>query len=99
MFYAISYDISDDGRRNSASRILERYGTRVQRSVFECNLTPDQLDKLMNELEPAIDTDEDSLRCYMLCNACAGKVKRLGGLPVTTDAPHLRLGESDCRVG
>ena len=85
MFYAISYDIRDDGRRNAISRALERYGVRVQRSLFECNLTPDQLEELLQELEAAIDADQDSLRCYPLCRACLSNVTRIGGLPLSRD--------------
>jgi len=88
MFYAISYDIRDDDRRNSVSKILEGYGQRVQRSLFECNLTSDQVQKLLEELEPFIDTDEDSLRCYPLCNACSSNIKQLGGLPITRDPSY-----------
>ena len=78
MFYTISYDIRDDDRRNSVSKILEGYGQRVQRSVFECNLTSDQVQKLLEELEPSVNTDVDSLRCYPLCNACPGNINECG---------------------
>jgi len=50
MFYAISYDIRDDYRRSSVSRILEKYGTRVQRSVFECDLTLEQFQELLRKM-------------------------------------------------
>jgi CRISPR-associated protein Cas2 len=88
MFYAISYDIRDDSRRNSVSKILERYGMRVQRSLFECNLTSEQVQELLQELEPFIDTEQDSLRCYSLCTACSKNVKRLGGIPISRDPAY-----------
>lgn len=86
MFHAISYDISDDSRRNSISKILESYGTRVQFSLFECNLDIDKLAELMQKLEEIINPDEDSLRCYPLCNSCLENVRRIGGLPITNDS-------------
>ena len=88
MFYAISYDISDDRRRSSASKVLEGCGSRVQFSLFECNLTSERLEELLGKLESIIDIHEDSLRCYPLCNACLGSVKRLGGPPITRDAGY-----------
>jgi CRISPR-associated protein Cas2 len=86
MFYAISYDISDDSRRNPISKILERYGTRVQFSLFECNLDTDRLTELLQKLEEIIKPDEDSLRCYPLCNSCLENINRIGGPPVTHDS-------------
>ena len=35
MFYLICYDVVNDRRRNRVSRLLEGYGLRVQKSVFE----------------------------------------------------------------
>jgi CRISPR-associated protein Cas2 len=57
----------------------------VQYSVFECRLTPDQIDRLrarmMKEIEPA----EDSVRIYRLCQDCVGKIEILGPGKVTED--------------
>ena len=86
MFHAISYDISDDKRRNSVSKLLESYGTRVQYSVFEFNLNADQLAELMQELETVIDADQDSIRCYSLCSACQKNIIRLGGPPIADES-------------
>ena len=38
MFYLVCYDIVSDRRRNKVSKLLEAYGLRVQKSVFECVL-------------------------------------------------------------
>lgn len=88
MFYAISYDISDDKRRNMVSKILEGYGSRVQFSLFECNLTSDQIQELIQKLTPYIKLDEDSLRCYSLCNECLKGIKCIGGKPVPRDSGY-----------
>jgi CRISPR-associated protein Cas2 len=50
MFYLICYDIADDRRRDRVSRFLEGYGLRIQKSVFECVLTPDQSALLQRRL-------------------------------------------------
>jgi CRISPR-associated protein Cas2 len=46
-------------------------GDRVQKSVFECVLTAAQRDRLLARLEPFFDDRTDSIRCYVLCRACA----------------------------
>ena len=38
MLYLIAYDISIDARRTKLAELLEGFGQRVQRSVFECDL-------------------------------------------------------------
>lgn len=68
------------------SKILESYGTRIQYSLFECNLDTDRLTELLQKLEAIINADEDSLRCYSLCNACLENIRRIGGLPITNDS-------------
>jgi len=86
MFYVICYDISDDKRRDTISKILESYGTRVQYSVFECNLSVDQLNELCQRLEAFVNADQDSIRIYSLCNACIENIRLIGGMPVTRES-------------
>jgi CRISPR-associated protein Cas2 len=42
------------------------YGQRVQQSVFECTLTPEQLIQFEHRLLKQINIEEDSLRIYRL---------------------------------
>jgi CRISPR-associated endonuclease Cas2 len=42
----IAYDVADDRRRYHLCRALERYGIRIQYSVFELSLKPKDLHKL-----------------------------------------------------
>jgi len=66
MFYLVCYDVVHDRRRDRVSRLLEAYGLRVQRSVFECVLTPDQYDLLQKRLQNKrfLKPDEDQVRFY-----------------------------------
>lgn len=48
--FIAAYDISHDGRRRRVARALERYGRRVQRSVFEVWLTPKELPRFRIEI-------------------------------------------------
>jgi CRISPR-associated protein Cas2 len=68
MFYLICYDITNDRRRDRVSRLLEGYGMRVQKSVFECVLTPDQYALLQKRFQTKryLNPNEDQLRFYPL---------------------------------
>ncbi len=56
----VVYDISDDGRRLRAARMLERMGLRrIQRSAFVGNLPYSRIRDLSRALEAIIDPGED----------------------------------------
>ena len=46
MLVLIVYDIPDNKRRTKLSKFLEGYGRRVQKSVFECFISLDEMRKL-----------------------------------------------------
>lgn len=78
MFLIVSYDITNDKRRNKVSQTLLDFGTRVQYSVFECDITPVQYQVLRTRLQPLVDEQEDSIRFYQLCKHCIAQVEFLG---------------------
>jgi CRISPR-associated protein Cas2 len=82
MFVVICYDIPSDRRRAKVGKILEGFGARVQKSVFECDLKLPHLQKLKQKLGRVLQ-DEDSLRYYYLCAQCLPKVEVVNGPPVT----------------
>jgi len=88
MFYAISYDISDDGRRLKVAKTLKDFGERVQRSVFEANLEAAQLQRLKSRVEKILHPEEDNLRIYPLCGACVSDIVVLG-LGLVTQDPEV----------
>lgn len=49
--FAVVYDVSDDRERRRVDRLLQGFGFRVQRSVFECRLTPGAHRRLRHQLE------------------------------------------------
>jgi len=70
----IVYDITDDKRRRLLSDLLEGWGKRVNRSVFECLIeTPAKLDKLKKGIEQIVNRKHDSVRIYRLCLSCIEK--------------------------
>ena len=77
-FYLLTYDIPDDRRRTKLARLLESLGERVQYSVFEAHLNEKELVKLLAKSAKILDEGEDSLRVYVLCQACKPKLRLLG---------------------
>lgn len=65
----ITYDIdttSPSGQRRltRVAKTCERFGVRVQYSVFECRLSETSLARLIAELADIIDGDVDSVNFY-----------------------------------
>lgn len=77
------YDIPDDKRRERLRKTLLRFGTPVQYSVFECDLTPRQLKRLAKAVRALIKPHEDNVRYYQLCRSCAQGAEFFGGRPLT----------------
>ncbi|MDE6681783.1 MAG: CRISPR-associated endonuclease Cas2, partial [Muribaculaceae bacterium] len=66
-FVVIAYDIADDRRRNKVMKVLEKVGTRINLSVFECMLTDRQFEKLKKDIYDKINIKEDSVAYYPIC--------------------------------
>lgn len=64
---------------------------RVQNSVFECEVTPDQYVRLKNELLDIYDPNEDSLRFYMLGSKGRQKVEHWGAKVTPDPVKHALI--------
>ena len=66
----ITYDITETDTRKGAARlrrvaqVCEKYGERVQFSVFECRLSAERLVRMIAEVEDVIDQHRDSVIVY-----------------------------------
>lgn len=78
MVVVVCYDIPDNRRRGRLSKMLEGYGTRTQRSVFECDVTATQFARLQERMKRLVKTPEDKIRCYVLCEACLPRTVIIG---------------------
>ena len=77
--YLVSYDISSDKSRRKISKELENYGTRVQYSVFECDITLKKYKELYTKLLNLINEEEEgNIRIYELCGNCRKKIVVMG---------------------
>lgn len=83
MMVLISYDVamedkSGPRRLRRIARACEDYGQRVQYSVFECLIAPDQWVKLRERLIQEMDPAQDSLRFYFLGAQWRHRVEHIG---------------------
>jgi len=90
MFYIISYDVPDDRRRTKIAKLLESYGERVQKSVFEAHLDERGYADLRKRLARLIKAEEDNVRFYRLCAECRLTIEAVGRVGVTP-APGLMI--------
>lgn len=83
MMILITYDVdfadeSGAKRLRKVAKVCEKYGVRVQNSVFEMLIDPSQLIEVKNSLEKIIDKKKDSIRFYNLGKKWEGKVDIIG---------------------
>ena len=95
MLVLVSYDVevtSPGGARRlrRISRACQDYGQRVQFSVFEIEVAPDQWALLRARLVGEIDAACDSLRFYFLGKDGRRRVEHVGAKPALDfDAPLI----------
>lgn len=86
MMVLVSYDVStvSDGgprRLRRVAKACKDYGQRVQYSVFEIEVEPDQWVRLRNRLCDLINEDCDSLRFYFLGKQWQRRIEHVGAKP------------------
>lgn len=83
MMVIISYDVDftetqGAKRLRKVAKICERYGVRVQNSVFETIVDSVQLTALKSELINVIDMERDTVRFYNIGNKWNSKIDTIG---------------------
>ncbi len=89
MDVVVTYDIAvTEGkgarRLRRVAQVCERYGERVQFSVFECRLSPSRLERMLGEVQDVINTDVDSVVIYRFkgdmeqARVCLGRPRSRG---------------------
>ncbi|MFH1632805.1 MAG: CRISPR-associated endonuclease Cas2 [Chloroflexota bacterium] len=86
-FILVVYDISSDKRRTKLHNKLLDYGTPVQYSVFECNLTAEEIERLKKAVQRIVRPTKDHVRYYPICASCLKKVDVIGGVDVLGEPP------------
>ena len=90
----VSYDVSTltrEGRRRlrRVARACQDFGTRVQLSVFECEVDPAQCTPLRARLLGLIDPTVDSLRLYYLGSGTRRIEHHGAKVPIDPDGPLI----------
>ena len=83
MMVVVSYDVSTKEaagprRLRHVAKACRDYGQRVQNSVFECIVDPEQWARLRLRLLDIFEPEEDSLRFYFLGANYARRVEHHG---------------------
>ena len=52
--YIITYDFANNKKRNKICKLLEDYGVRLQKSVFQCKLSERQIYVLKSKLKTTL---------------------------------------------
>lgn len=79
MHIVFCYDIPDDKRRTRLRKTLLRFGTPVQYSVFECELTNAQFTEMRKAVRAVVKKSVDNVRYYELCYECAARTESHSG--------------------
>lgn len=93
MLVIVCYDVNTEtreGRRRlrRVAKICEGTGQRVQKSVFECQVTLAQLEALERRLLAQINLEQDCLRLYRMADTRGCEVREHGKFKATDfDAP------------
>jgi len=92
MFVIVCYDISSNKLRNQISKHLWKYGIRVQKSVFECEVENNkeyetlvkELEKLLKKFKPNKEVENlkdmestNTIRLYVVWEKQKAKIKTL----------------------
>jgi CRISPR-associated protein Cas2 len=78
MYIVVCYDISDHRRRARLHELLLSYGTPVQKSVFECQLSRAQLRRLQAQARRFARKSGESIRYYQMCDRCQQRTQTDG---------------------
>ncbi len=83
MMVLVTYDVDftqpkGASRLRKVAKLCEKYGVRVQNSVFEMMIDPTQMVEIKAALSKIIDANADSIRFYRLGSKWENKIETLG---------------------
>ncbi len=83
MLIIVCYDVNTEtkaGRRRlrRVAKVCESTGQRVQKSVFECQVSMAEFEELERRLLAEVDLEHDCLRLYRLPDSRGAEVKEHG---------------------
>jgi CRISPR-associated endonuclease Cas2 len=78
MRWIVCYDVGCDKSRRLIHQTLLGYGTAIEESVFECEVTDAEMAGLLREVRDLLDEEEDRCHAFPVCRDCSGKAEVLG---------------------
>lgn len=96
MLIVAAYDVdvtsaSGAKRLRHVAKTCEKWGVRVQNSVFELMIDQAQFIMLKSELEKIIDHNKDNIRFYKLGKHYEGRIEVIGKTPIIQQGQNLIL--------
>lgn len=85
----VIYDVVDDKKRYRIAKTMKGYGEWVQRSAFECHLTLRQYEKMIRDIIPYFDFEQDLLKIYKLTGQT--EIKVYGKIEMTANEDLIIL--------
>ncbi|MDY0300866.1 MAG: CRISPR-associated endonuclease Cas2 [Trichlorobacter sp.] len=83
MYALVSYDISSHKTRARFHKFLKEFGLNTQKSVFECDIDQQGIERIMAQARTSLNPQTDALFIYRICSGCQRKVQISGmGLKV-----------------
>lgn len=74
----VAYDIADGRRLNRVAKVMKDYGVRVQKSIFEVEVSAAVFAQMKLRTESEMEPAEDGVKYFPLCERCADTLISLG---------------------
>lgn len=74
----VAYDIANPRRLLKVAKIMKDYGLRVQKSIFEVEVTEVRFREMKMRAEAIIHPLVDGVKYFPLCDRCADTVECIG---------------------
>jgi len=74
----IAYDIADPQRLTKIAKVMEDFGTRVQKSIFEATVNDHIFKEMKQRVEQIIVWEEDGVKYFTVCEKCSQTVEIIG---------------------
>ncbi len=88
MRVVVAYDVSEDRARARLAAVLCEVGIRLQRSVFECEVSAEQLEGIVERARELLDLNHDVMHVFRQCGPCGDAAVEIGQAPPDLDARY-----------
>lgn len=72
--YICTYDICEPKRLCRVSSILKKYGSRLQKSIFQIYIDNSVINSIIKDILDELVLTEDSFYVYQFCSGCTKQI-------------------------